>query len=47
VNKSGLMDLANTLNTYGKGRSFQKEATNAAMKFPLDYPIAYINGKEG
>jgi hypothetical protein len=31
---SGLMGLSNTLNTYGKGRAFHKEAINAAMRFP-------------
>jgi hypothetical protein len=31
---SGLIGLSNTLNTYGKGRAFHKEAINAAMKFP-------------
>jgi hypothetical protein len=30
---SGLMGLSNTLNTYGKGRAFHKDAINAAMKF--------------
>jgi hypothetical protein len=31
---SGLIGLSNTLNTYGKGRAFHKDAINAAMKFP-------------
>jgi hypothetical protein len=31
---SGLIGLSNTLNAYGKGRVFHKEAINAAMKFP-------------
>jgi len=31
---SGLMGLSHTLNTYGNGRAFHKDAINAAMKFP-------------
>lgn len=32
---SGLLGLSNTVNTYGKGRSFHKDQINAAMKFPV------------
>ena len=33
---SGLIGLSNTLNTYGKTRSFQKQTINEALKFPSE-----------